>query len=144
MNPWHSLIADIQEAMSGELAAIGLYTRLLGMAPTEEDRMNLQHILDDEKKHYAQFSRVCMRLTGVQPMPGQPTPPSFGTYSEGLKDAYYDELRAAQFYRSILLATWNPHVYRVFFEAMTDEIEHAIRLNRLLCLAGEAGEPEED
>ncbi len=138
--PWHTLISGILTAMRGEAGAIQMYARLLGMAPAEEDRTNLQHILNDERKHYAAFSRVYAMLTGTQPPPVQVPPPSFQTYAEGVKKAYYDEFEAAELYRDIVLSPGDPHVYRAFFEAMVDETEHAIRLNRLLYLAEEAGD----
>ncbi|MGE5484208.1 MAG: ferritin family protein [Ignavibacteriales bacterium] len=138
--PWHTLISDILTAIRGEAEAIQMYTRLLGMAQTEEDRTNLQHILNDERKHYAAFTRVYAMLTGMQSPPVQAPSPAFRTYAEGLKEAYYDELEAAELYRTIVLSSGDLHVYRAFFEAMVDETEHAIRLNRLLYLAEEAGD----
>ncbi|NPV71743.1 MAG: ferritin-like domain-containing protein [Firmicutes bacterium] len=136
--PTQQLALNILEAIQGELKAAQVYRRLLQMATTQEDRENLQQILDDELKHLRMFTDLYARLTCMSPPPAQVTPPTFTTYMEGLKGAYYDELEAAEFYRSILLSTCDGQVQRVFFEAMTDEMEHAIRLNRLLYLAEEA------
>ena len=134
-NPWEHLVRDIRRAIEGEMAAIAVYESLLSMAPNEESRENLTHIRDDEKKHLLGFSNIYRGLTGTQPSPGRPPIPQFATYFEGLKDAYYDELEAAEFYRSILLSTCDPRIGTVVFEAMTDEMEHATRLNRLYFLA---------
>jgi len=137
-DPWYRLLANIQKAITGEAGAIQRYTKLLGMATTEEDKMNLQKIIGDERKHFAAFQQLYRCLTGVPPVLGQVPSPTFKTYAEGLKESLYDELEDAEFYRGILLSTCDPRVMRVFYEAQTDEMMHATRFSRLLYLAEEA------
>ncbi len=129
------LIPGIQRAIEGETAARQAYVALIDVAPTDEARSNLQVILHDELKHLSMFHGLLARFARIaQPPVGWSRSP-LDDYREGIRKAYYDELEAAEFYRSIVLSTRDPQVRDVFFEAMTDEVEHAIRLNRLLYLA---------
>jgi len=55
----------------------------------------------------------------------------FDNYIEGIEQAILDELEAYEFYRDIYLSSNNPIVKEIFFEAFTDENEHAAYLNYL-------------
>ncbi|MCR4399064.1 MAG: ferritin-like domain-containing protein [Firmicutes bacterium] len=141
VRPRHDL-AEIQRAIEGEASAIQDYSKLLCMAPSDEDRENLRAIIADETKHFLSFRALYWRLTGVCPPPVVARPPAFAGYAEGLRESFYDELHDARFYRSIMLSTCDPGVACVFYEASTDEMMHATRFSRLLCLVEEAENTE--
>lgn len=62
----------------------------------------------------------------------RPQRKSFHNLQEGLRLAYQDELEAYEFYRDIYLMTSHPLIRDVFFRALTDESEHALRFGFLI------------
>lgn len=127
----HDLPQKLLKAMQGERDARLYYQQLLNMTPSDEDREIISHFFEDEGKHYANFSRLYMQLTGRQPVLPPPQAPHIPSYIEGVKQSIFDETDAYEFYRDTYLCTNNPIAKEIFFEAMTDENEHAIRLNYL-------------
>lgn len=133
--PAVDLVPALLRAIQGEAEARQAYLKLLPMAHTGEAVSNIRTILDDELKHLQVFTGLLANLAPVCPAPVRVPEPALADYEEGIREAYYDELDAAEFYRSVMLCATDPQVWRSFFEAMTDEMEHATRLNRLLSLA---------
>ncbi|GAB6935246.1 MAG: ferritin-like domain-containing protein [Calditerricola sp.] len=119
---------NLRMALVGERSAIAFYRRLLDMAPNDEHRKQIEHAYEDEKKHYRMFENLYIRLTGRRP-DVKPMTVTFATYEEGLKKAFYDELEAAELYRDTQLLTRNKAIRDIFYEAMTDEMEHAARFS---------------
>ncbi|MEH7463347.1 ferritin-like domain-containing protein [Bacillus thuringiensis] len=113
----------ILEAIQGEAAAIDFYSRLVNEAPNAKHKKDISHALEDEKVHLQQFIQLFTTLTGQQPT-YQVVQTQYSSYKEGLERAYED-------YRNAYLLTQNLAVRDVFFRAMTDEIEHAMRFGFL-------------
>ncbi|HWI54723.1 MAG TPA: ferritin-like domain-containing protein [Desulfobacteria bacterium] len=118
-------------AMKGELGARIYYQKLAAMAPGPKEADIIMHFFEDETKHYRNFRMLYINLTGHEPIIPALENPSFTTYQEGVDQAILDELEAYDFYRDIYLSSNHPVVKNIFFEALTDESEHAAHLNYL-------------
>lgn len=123
--------AQLLKAMKGEAEARKYYKRLLGMAPNEKEEDIIEHFYEDETKHFSKFRMLFEMITGKEPELGSVKAPDFDSYLDGVEQAILDELEAYEFYRDIYLSSNNPIVRDVFFEALTDENEHAAHLNYL-------------
>lgn len=123
--------AQLMKAMKGETEAGKYYKRLMDMVPNEKETDIIEHFCEDETKHFSKFRMLFKMITGKEPEISDVKSPDFSNYIEGLEQAILDELEAYEFYRDIYLANNNPIVRDVFFEALTDESEHAAHLNYL-------------
>jgi rubrerythrin len=123
--------AQLLKAMKGEAEARKYYKRLMGMAPNERDEDIIEHFFEDETKHLSKFRMLFEMITGKEPEIANVKQPDFDNYLEGIEQAILDELEAYEFYRDIYLSNNNPIVRDIFFEALTDENEHAAHLNYL-------------
>ena len=123
----------LQQAISGEASAVEFYTMLLAMAPSDFARDQVAHALADEKKHLANFSAVYHRLTGLQPRP-EVSVPAFDTFLAGIEYAIIDELEAYEMYRDMLLMVSDQWIRDIMFDALTDEMEHAVRFTNLAAM----------
>lgn len=119
------------KAMKGEAEARLFYERLISMAPNLQEAEIIRHFLDDEINHYRNFRMLYRRVTGTEPVLPPLVPPLFPNYVSGIEEAILDELEAYEFYRDLYLGSCNPMVRNIFFEALTDENEHAAHLNYL-------------
>jgi len=120
----------VLDAIIGEATAIDFYNRLLTAAPNQKHKENIHHALEDEKIHLQLFTQLYIALTGQQPI-YQIKKEEFSNYNEGLRMAYEDELEAYENYRNAYLLTQDQYIRDVFFRAMTDENEHAMRFGFL-------------
>lgn len=121
----------LMKAMKGEADARVFYLQLISMLPAPEDKDIVAKIAQDEKKHHENFRRLYVRLAGHEPMLPPTEKANIPTYIEGIMKAIMDETEAYEFYRDTFMCTTNPAAKEIFLEAMTDENEHAIRLNYL-------------
>jgi rubrerythrin len=128
---YQKIIDMILNAMKGEASAIQFYEQLAKAAPNEKAEKDVLHALEDEKMHLKQFVDLYVMLTGKRPV-YKVEKVSFNTFKEGLELAKNDELEAYEEYRDAYLATQDQMIRDVFFLAMTDEIEHALRFSFLL------------
>jgi rubrerythrin len=119
-------IADLQAAINDEASTIDFYTRLMAMAPCEDAKMNIRAARDDEQKHLHMLCNLYVTLTGQQPNI-EKTPVKCISFCDGIKLALQNELAAADGYRNMYLATYYLRIRDIFFEIMTDEMEHATR-----------------
>ncbi|WP_035098867.1 ferritin family protein [Anoxybacteroides tepidamans] len=124
------LASDLLNAIKGEATAIQFYNQLMQMARTNEERSYIAHALEDEQTHLRQFINLYTSLFGAQPV-YQAEQKTFSSFAEGLKIAREDEFEAYESYRNVYLSTKDMKVRDVFFRAMTDEIEHALRFSIL-------------
>ena len=123
--------AQLIKAMKGEAEARKYYKRLMGMAPNEKEEGIIERFYEDETKHLSKFRMLFEMITGKEPELGSVKPPEFDGYLEGVEQALLDELEAYEFYRDVFLSSNHPIVRDTFFEALTDENEHAAHLNYL-------------
>lgn len=124
------LANDLLSAIKGEATAVQFYSQLMRIAQTNEERSSIAHALEDERIHLQSFIQLYTSLFGAQPV-YQPEQKTFSSLAEGLKMAREDELEAYEQYRDVYLSTKDMDVRDVFFRAMTDEIEHALRFSIL-------------
>jgi rubrerythrin len=117
-------LQDLRESINDEVSAMLFYAKLYHTETDHKKRSYIKSAYDDEQKHVYNFIRLYHSLTGTAPVV-QPTEIQFGSYKEGIFQAFDRELEAYEKYRDMLLATSSPEVWRVLFEAMTDEAEHA-------------------
>lgn len=123
---YYKLLQDIEIALADEKAAAKFYEMLMDMAPNNWQRDEIKHARDDEMKHYHMLHQLYVNLTGREPVVKEKEV-KVTNYCEGLKDAFDDELEAADFYRSMMLSTYYQYIRDILFEIMTDEMEHATR-----------------
>ncbi|MHB1391679.1 MAG: ferritin family protein [Clostridia bacterium] len=123
--------AQLMKAMRGEAEARKYYKKLMSMAPNEKEADMIERFYEDETKHLSKFRMLFEMITGKEPEITSVKSPDFDTYLEGIEQAILDELEAYEFYRDIYLASNNPIIRDIFFEALTDENEHAAHLNYL-------------
>jgi rubrerythrin len=123
--------AQLLKAMRGEAEARKYYKKLIGMAPNEKEADIIEHFYEDETKHLSKFRMLFEMITGNEPEISNAKSPDFDSYIKGIEQAIFDELEAYEFYRDIYLSSKNQLVRDIFFEALTDENEHAAHLNYL-------------
>ncbi|GAY78206.1 hypothetical protein NBRC111894_3760 [Sporolactobacillus inulinus] len=89
-------------------------------------RDRILSIRRDEQDHFHLFNQLYEQLTGMQASVSI-TPVSFGSFSNGLRIAYDDELKDYETYRNLYLNTQDVTIRNILLRAFTDEIKHAIR-----------------
>lgn len=125
------LIRFIRGALQDEANAALFYTKLLDGTEDPIGKAYLRHIRDDEQKHFRMLSTLYEDLTGER-YEVVPTETPFASLAEGYQKAMDDEYEAFEEYRSIYLHYDQEQIRRIFFELLTDELEHATRFNYLL------------
>lgn len=129
MNGQNEEVLDaLVKGMEGESEAIDFYTRLAKMAPDKIGREAVEHALADERVHLKLFINLYKQLSGKSPNYNKPKK-KFDDFKEGIMIAFNDELEAYESYRDAYLLTQNQMIRDVFFQAMSDEIEHAARFS---------------
>jgi len=123
--------AQLLKAIQGEAEARKYYKQLISIAPDEKEADIIEHLYEDETKHLSKFRMIFEMTTGKEPDIKSVKTLDFDNYIEGIEQAILDELEAYEFYRDIYLSSNNPIVKEIFFEAFTDENEHAAYLNYL-------------
>lgn len=126
-----TLLGEVRKNMQDEATAAGFYSELMRQAKDPAVKEYIRHARDDEQKHYRMLADLHRSLSG-QTFEAAPRPVSFRTLREGLKRAMDDEYEAFEEYRTIYLNQSNEQVRAVFFELMTDELEHVTRFNYAL------------
>jgi len=125
-----TFVTMLETAMSAEAAANDFYMGLASIAPKPEYRETLEAIAADERKHLQSFRALYCQLTCTYPhvQPAVETAPNFAA---GIAMAINDELEAYEMYRDMLLMVCQQEIRDVMFEAMTDEMEHAVYLTNI-------------
>lgn len=132
---------DLASALEGFLrdqaAAQRFYRSLEESTELPFAKEALRHAREDEVKHYRMLSGLYREVTGRPYQAPPPTPPAtYASLREGLVAAIRDELGAYEAYRDQYLKASDPNIRDLFFELMTDEIEHAVRFSTALQLLG--------
>lgn len=127
----------IRNSTLDEAEDAAFYKYLISIVPNEESKMIIEQIRDDEKKHGILLREVYYDLTGIEiPSNNMQSDKQFNmTYVDGLKQAFSNELKAMEKYRTILKSMESRKNYDKIFEIMTDEIKHAIKYSYLLQIA---------
>ena len=121
----------VLKAIYNERKAQLFYKTLYERSNTPFQKDQVKHALVDEIKHERMLTALYAALTGQQPQVPQPEGEDLADYQEGLKQAFRDELEAAEDYRTMMLMTSIRTIRDQLFELMTDEMEHAQRFTFL-------------
>ncbi|WP_010250997.1 ferritin-like domain-containing protein [Acetivibrio cellulolyticus] len=122
----------IKEAVEGETEDRMFYQYLIDNAPSEEDKVIITGIRDDEISHFALFRQVYFQLTGqTLPPPQNVTFEKPASYCAGVKKALLGEQNAVRKYRMILFALQDRVQINILTRIITDEIRHGILYNYL-------------
>jgi rubrerythrin len=119
------LIKDIEKAINGEYSAIICYEQLFNTAPNDEEKAVIKEIREDEIRHFQEFSKIYMSLTGRQPNPKE-VEDCPKQYRKGLRSAFVDEQETVDFYLDIAENAQIPHIINTFKRAASDEQHHAV------------------
>lgn len=126
-------LALIAEAVQGEKEDQIFYDYLISLAPTQEQIEIITSIRNDEIKHNQWFKQMYQALTGneaVSTPQAQFVPPA--SYGEGIKKAFFGELKAMEKYRVIREGLPYREYRDIVFEILTDEMKHAQLYNYIL------------
>jgi rubrerythrin len=126
-----ALVSAVRKNMQDQATAAAFYTQLMARTEDPAVREHIRHARDDELKHYRMLSRLHQALSG-RTFEAAPRPVAFTSITAGLKQAMDDEYEAFEEYRQIYLSQSNERIRNIFFELMTDELEHATRFNYAL------------
>lgn len=121
-------INDLETAIADERAAVLMYSELYRMAPTEFARYAVKTALEDEKVHDRRLTRLYIHLTGREPEI-KVKEVKFQHFYDGLQMAFIDEVKAAEFYKDMYLATRCDPIRDLLYSIQHDEIEHATLFN---------------
>lgn len=125
----------IKQAVSGEREDELFYDYLLSVAPSQEEKVIIESIRNDERKHNQMFHRIYQDLTGqtiTAPAVVEFEKPT--TYMEGIRRALFGELGAVERYRNIRAGLPTRYYRDMVFEIITDELKHATKYNYILNL----------
>ena len=131
-NPY--ILELIIEAIKDEDTDRNFYKELSGKVPLTEDSRILNDLSMDEAKHYEMFNDIYYKLTGEKldpPLKGEKkeiSPNLLENYSESI----LSELKGVEEYRKLLFAFLNQEIRDLMTEVISDEQNHAIKLNYLL------------
>lgn len=130
MNQQAMISQAILARMKGEASAIDLYSRLVQIAPEQQQKQNILQVLEDEKIHLQQLTDQYIRLTGRHPFYEIENIP-FQTYQEGLQRAFELKWKDYEEYRNHYLFTKPSAVRELFLRTLNDEAKHVQQLDEL-------------
>jgi rubrerythrin len=125
---YSKFLVDLEEAINEEAAAIRFYQKLMDLAPDAEQRDFIEHAHEEEIEHFRMFIALYRQLTGREAVVSVKDT-VFSDYKSGIREAFEQELEAADLYQKMYLATRNIEIRDIFFKSMTDEMEHATRFS---------------
>ncbi len=121
-------VSDLAKAIDDQAFAVRWYEALLSETSNPLHQRWIRHAYEDEKKHLHMFSSLYQRMTGqMHPIRGAEAVK--GDYKTQILHALEEELKASEAYRTMYLNTTIPELRDTLFEAMTDEMEHAMRFS---------------
>ncbi|BFH68298.1 MAG: ferritin-like domain-containing protein [Paenibacillus dendritiformis] len=125
----------IKGAVQGEREDELFYQYLISVASSREEQEIIASIRDDERKHNRMFRQIYRDFTGRELESGGGAPFARpGSYTEGLKQALFGELRAVEKYRKIRRCLTHGRYRDMLFEIITDELKHSAKYNYLFTL----------
>lgn len=120
--------------MKDEQAAADYYQQLAAMLPDVRQREIVEKIRDDEIKHYIMLRELYTKVFRCKPDTALVAANAPVDVKNTLMAAIQDELNSYEEYRNTYLVNCDGYARSVFFELMSDEIEHSVWLNYLLHL----------
>lgn len=125
------LLEMIEDAAADEIEAAEHYARLAEAAPNEADKNMLRGMHFDELKHYKMLLNMYKALTGHDMMEDKPELEASENFLYNIQECFFEELEDVEFYRTLLLAFLNLEIRDWLYEIITDEQNHAQKLNFL-------------
>jgi|GEM_PF-4854018 len=125
------LVGRIPKYLQDEVNASTLYRQLARETTDEVVRSYLEGAAGDEEKHFQLLSDLYLRLTGRRARPVAQRVQN-GSLWEGLLIATDGELEAYEEYKDDYQRSTDPYLRWLFFELLSDEVEHAVRFNAAL------------
>lgn len=120
----------IKDAIADEEQDNKFYSELSKATKDIDDKKALETISLDEKKHKEMFSDIYKKLTGNDYTPESVDNKNISpNFIENITNAISEELDAVEGYRPILFALENPQLKNYLIEIITDEQNHAAKLN---------------
>lgn len=102
------------------------------IAPTKEDGMFLQMMLDDEREHFEELKNIYFSITGKQPAGDPPTFEVPETYVKGVHDLFLQKLEIIAVLKKIKKVSPYPAIKEKAFDFIQDELRHLPMLNHIL------------
>lgn len=125
----------IKESVQGEKNDELFYNYLISTAPTDEEKMIITSIRNDEIKHNKMFRAIYKYFTNKDITASEDeTFQRPASYIDGIRVALFGELSAVERYRDIKKCLPLGTFRDMLFEIITDEIKHAIKYNYIFSL----------
>lgn len=127
----------IKESIQGEKEDEMFYNYLIQKAPTQEEKDIIASIRDDEIKHNMMFKRIYSDFTGKDVYASMDYDYNMNmpkSYMEGIKKAFFGELKAMEKYRKIRESMPNRYYRDMLFEILTDEMKHGEYYNYIMTM----------
>lgn len=120
----------IKDAIKDEMIDNKYYSDLANTVRDIDDKKNLEQMSLDEKKHLEMFNDIYKKLTDKTYIPDNVDYKKvLSELTENLTKSIAGELGGVEAYRPILFALENPQLKNYLTEIITDEQNHAARLN---------------
>lgn len=123
----------MKEAVQDERADELKYEYLISVAPTEEEKVIIASIRDDERNHRKWYKDIYRYYTGkeIEIKNGNEfIKPS--SYVDGISKSVFGELGAMEKYRFIREGIPSRFYRDIVFRILTDEMKHATKYNYIL------------
>lgn len=121
----------LKEAMTDEATDIRYYEKLSWLVSNDEDREVVRHVQADEKKHLKSLTDLYQKLTGEVPTAIAKESKIGTDLRVEYEKRVLEELEGMEFYRTLYLSQKDMEIRDLFFEMMTDELEHAAKMQYL-------------
>ena len=130
MYPNKFLTELIEDALNEEVKDNDFYDGLAAEISDIDDKNKLKQMSLDEKKHYNMLKEIYEKLTGKEFSPQKEADKNEAeSIVKSIENAIDKELESVEMYRPILFALENPAFKNYLQEIITDEQNHAARLN---------------
>ncbi|MCR2805760.1 ferritin-like domain-containing protein [Paenibacillus soyae] len=125
---------SIREAVAGESHAERFYQKLLELAPTEEDRVVITSIRDDERGQLQTLREIYLAFTGGQVPISAPATVYMdpASYKDGLKSLIFKKWRTNQIAGHMLAAMPTGYYQNLLAKIAVDNVTIVSKLNYLL------------
>ena len=124
------VIELIKDAINDEEVDFKYYSDLANSIRDIDDKKTLEQMSLDEQKHKKMFQDIYKKLTNENYTPENISHKNIShNFSENLTESIKGELRGVEAYRPILFSLENPQFKNYLIEIITDEQNHAARLN---------------
>ena len=118
----------LKEAMTDEATDMRYYEKLSWLVPDAGDREIIRHVQADEKKHLKALTDIYQTLTGEVPIVTAREVKMEHDLRTEYEKRVLEELDGMEFYRKLYLSHKNTEFRDLFFEILTDELGHAVKV----------------